>query len=194
MVIIDRKVPGIACDSILVDNRDAAKKAVDILIGNGHTHIGLVTGPEEIYTARERCKGYEQALQEAGLPVDPELIVHSDYTIRGAAAGAKKLLEHSGLTAIFAANYELTMGTMIAVNEAGIRIPEELSLIGFDNQEFARALQPSLTIITQPTGQIARRAAEMILERLESEADPPPREIYLKTEVMEGRSVQRAGG
>jgi LacI family transcriptional regulator len=190
MVIIDRKVPGLACDSILVDNRDAAKKAVDILIQNGHTKIGLVTGPEDIYTARERCRGYELALQEAGLSVSQERIVHSDYTIRGAVAGVKKLLGQSDVTAIFAANYELTMGTMIALNEAGIGIPGELSVIGFDNREFARALHPTLTIITQPTEQIAKQAAEMILERLEGEESPPSREIYLQTEVMEGKSVQ----
>jgi LacI family transcriptional regulator len=105
-------------------------------------------------------------------------------------AGVKTLLERADVTAIFAANYELTMGTMIALNEAGIGIPGELSVIGFDNREFARALHPSLTIITQPTEQIARQAAEMILERLESEENFPSREIYLQTEVMEGKSVQ----
>ncbi|MBO5154713.1 MAG: LacI family DNA-binding transcriptional regulator [Eubacterium sp.] len=191
IVIIDRKLPQIACDSILVDNRDAARKAVDILIENGHRHIGLITGPEEIYTAKERYYGYETALSEAGIQVDPGLVVHSDYTIRGAVAGVEKLLDaHPEVTALFAANYEMTMGTMIVLNERGISIPEEISVIGFDNREFARALHPTLTIITQPTEAIAAQVAETILHRLENGEQITPQESYLKTEVMVGKSVK----
>lgn len=192
IVIIDRKLPQIACDSVLVDNRDAAKKAVDILIRNGHRKIGLITGPEEIYTAKERYFGYESALQEAGITVDPGLVVHSDYTIRGAVAGVEKLLDgHPEVTALFAANYEMTMGTMIALNERGISIPDEMSVIGFDNREFARALHPRLTIITQPTEAIAEQVAQTILDRLEHGKETTPKEIYLQTEVMAGRSVKQ---
>lgn len=191
IIIIDRLLPQIACDSILVDNRDAAKKAVNILIENGHRNIGLITGPEEIYTAKERFLGYEMALREAGIPVDAGLVVHSDYTIRGAVSGVERLLEaYPGMTALFAANYEMTMGAMIALNERGISIPQELSVIGFDNREFARALHPALTIITQPTDAIAARAAEMMLCRLE-QGESAPQEIYLKTEVMAGKSVRQ---
>lgn len=191
IVIIDRKLPQIACDSILVDNRDAAKKAVDILIQNGHRHIGLITGPEDIYTAKERYYGYEAALSEAGITADPELVVHSDYTIRGAVAGVEQLLDaHPEVTALFAVNYEMTMGTMIVLNERGISIPEEMSVIGFDNREFARALHPTLTIITQPTEAIAAQVAETILNRLENGEQIMPKETYLKTEVMVGKSVK----
>lgn len=191
IVIIDRKLPQIACDSVLVDNRDAAKKAVDILINNGHRHIGLITGPEEIYTAKERYNGYETALSEAGIQIDPGLVVHSDYTIRGAVSGVEKLLDaHPEVTALFAANYEMTMGTMIVLNERGISIPEQMSVIGFDNREFARALHPTLTIITQPTEAIAAQVAETILDRLEQGEQTAPKELYLKTEVMIGKSVK----
>lgn len=191
IVIIDRKLPQIACDSVLVDNRDAAKKAVDILIQNGHRNIGLITGPEDIYTAKERYYGYESALSEAEITINPDLVVHSDYTIRGAVAGVEKLLDaHPEVTALFAANYEMTMGTMIVLNERGISIPEEMSVIGFDNREFARALHPTLTIITQPTEAIAAQVAETILDRLEHEEQTAPQESYLKTEVMVGKSVK----
>lgn len=192
IIIIDRKLPQIACDSILVDNRDAAKKAVDILIENGHRHIGMITGPEDIYTARERYLGYESALGEAGIDIDPGLVVHSDYTIRGAVTGVEKLLDaHPEVTALFAANYEMTMGTMIVLNERGISIPNEMSVIGFDNREFARALHPTLTIITQPTEAIAEQAARIILERLETEQPHQNEELYLQTEVMLGKSVKK---
>ncbi len=191
IVIIDRKLPQIYCDSVLVDNRDAAGKAMEILIKNGHKKIGLITGPEDIYTAKERSLGYEAALSKAGIPVDPNLVVHCDYTIRGAVAGVEKLLdEHPEVTALFAANYEMTMGAMIVLSERGISIPQKMSVIGFDNQEFARALHPKLTIITQPTEAIASQVAQIMLERLEGDKQSLPREIYLKTEVMTGKSVK----
>lgn len=191
IVIIDRKLPQIYCDSVLVDNRDAAGKAMEILIKNGHKKIGLITGPEDIYTAKERSLGYEAALSKTGIPVDPNLVVHCDYTIRGAVAGVEKLLdEHPEVTALFAANYEMTMGAMIVLSERGISIPQKMSVIGFDNQEFARALHPKLTIITQPTEAIASQVAQIMLERLEGDKQSLPREIYLKTEVMTGKSVK----
>lgn len=190
IVIIDRRLPQIHCDSVLVDNRDAAKKAADILIENGHRNIGIVNGPKEIYTARERYLGYETALRGAGISVWPGLVVESDYTIGGAVAGLTAMLDaHPEVTAIFAANYEMTVGTMIVLNERGIRIPQDMSVIGFDNREFARALHPTLTIITQPTGEIARQAAQTMLARLENEDKTPPQERYLLTEVMQGKSV-----
>ena len=192
IVVIDRKLPEIACDSILVDNRDAAKKAVNILIENGHRSIGMVNGPADIYTAKERYLGYEAALREAGIPIDPALVASSDYTIKGAVAGVEALLDaRPGVTALFAANYEMTVGTMIVLNERGIRIPQEISVIGFDNREFARALHPALTIITQPTEAIAKQAAHTMLERLEHGDRTAPRESYLLTEVMQGKSVRR---
>ena len=186
IIIIDRKLPQLVCDSILVDNRDAAKKAVDILIEHGHRQIGMITGPEEIYGL---------ALESAGLTPDPGLVVHTDYTIRGGVAGMEHLLDtHPEVTAVFAANYEMTMGTMIALNERGISIPDQISVIGFDNREFARALHPTLTIITQPTEAIAKQAADTMLKRLgQSETDQreTPEELYLQTKVMVGKSVRR---
>ncbi len=194
VIVIDRKLPKLFCDSILVDNRTAAKQAVDILLQNGHRSIGLLTGPADVYTAKERYLGYVEALRAAGITPEEDLIVHSDYTIRGAAEGAARLLDtHPEMTALFAANYELTMGAMIVLNERGIAIPDEISVIGFDNREFARALQPALTIITQPTEAIAQQAAELMLQRLEAEekAADVPQERYLQTEVMLGRSVRK---
>lgn len=195
IVVIDRKLSEVSCDSVLVDNRDAAKKAVDILIQNGHRNIGMVNGPGDVYTARERYFGYAEALRGAGLSVDDALVVSSDYTIKGAVAGVEAMLaEHPEVTALFAANYETTIGTMIVLNERGVEIPREMSVIGFDNREFARALHPALTIIAQPTEAIAQRAAKTMLSRLEYETQEPPMEYCLKTEIMMGKSVYKLSG
>ena len=95
------------------------------------------------------------------------------------------------MTAVFVTNYEMTMGAMIGVNELGIQIPEQLSVIGFDNLQFARACRPKLTIVSQPTDGIAREVARIMLEHLEKreeEAEEPFME-KLQTEIIEGKSV-----
>lgn len=94
------------------------------------------------------------------------------------------------MTAVFVTNYEMTMGAVIAVNELGIKVPDKLSLIGFDNLEFARACSPRLTIVSQPTEEIGREAAEIMLSRLKGEAAPPLICKTLQTEIIPGMSIK----
>ena len=134
IVLIDRRIQGISCDSVLVDNRKAAEDAVQCFIKNGHRNIGIIGGPEGIFTAQERLAGYSKALKEAGIPIRGSLIFHGDYTIQGGVRGLEELVrDNPDMTAVFVTNYEMTMGAMIGVNELGIKIPEQLSMIGFDN-------------------------------------------------------------
>ena len=94
------------------------------------------------------------------------------------------------MTAIFVSNYEMTMGAIIEINELGIRIPDELSFIGFDNVEFAKASIPKLSIVTQPTEEIARHVAALMLKRLEESGDTDGHQaVKLKTSFVEGKSV-----
>ena len=169
IVLIDRRIQGISCDSVLVDNRKAAEDAVQCFIKNGHRNIGIIGGPEGIFTAQERLAGYSKALKEAGIPIRGSLIFHGDYTIQGGVRGLEELVRSNpDMTAVFVTNYEMTMGAMIGVNELGIKIPEQLSMIGFDNLQFARACNPKLTIVSQPTDGIAREVARIMLEHLEN--------------------------
>ena len=145
IVLIDRKIQGISCDSVLVDNKRAAEDAVQCFIQKGHRNIGIIGGPEGIFTAQERLAGYCKALNEVGIPVRESLIFHGDYTIQGGVRGLEELVQRNpDMTAVLVTNYEMTMGAMIGINELGIRIPEQLSLIGFDNLQFARACSPKL--------------------------------------------------
>ena len=169
IVLIDRRIQGISCDSVLVDNRKAAEDAVQCFIKNGHRNIGIIGGPEGIFTAQERRSGYSKALKEAGIQIRGSLIFHGDYTIQGGVRGLEELVRSNpDMTAVFVTNYEMTMGAMIGVNELGIKIPEQLSMIGFDNLQFARACNPKLTIVSQPTDGIAREVARIMLEHLEN--------------------------
>lgn len=191
IVLIDRRIQGMSCDSVLVDNHEAAGKAVTLLLENGHKNIGIIGGPRDIFTAQERLEGYIKAHERAGIPVRESLIYHGDYTIQGGVRGLEELVSRNpDMTAVFVTNYEMTMGAVIGINELGIRIPEQLSLIGFDNLQFARACSPKLTIVSQPTQQIAREAARRILLRLDHEAPAALTEKF-QTEIFMGKSIKK---
>jgi LacI family transcriptional regulator len=198
IVVIDRKINGFNCDYVLVDNLTAAKNAVQKLINKGHTRIGIVGGPEDVFTAQERMLGYKLALMEAGIAPEERLIEHGDYTIDSGVKCLKRLVQNNkDMTAVFVANYEMTVGVVIGINELGIKIPEELSVIGFDNVEFARACKPKLTIVTQPKEEIGKNVAEIILQRIEennsksnSNQETEYKILKLQTDIMEGNSVR----
>lgn len=197
IVLIDRKIQGISCDSVLVDNKRAAEDAVQCFIQKGHRNIGIIGGPEGIFTAQERLAGYCKALNEVGIPVRESLIFHGDYTIQGGVRGLEKLVrDNPDMTAVLVTNYEMTMGAMIGINELGIRIPEQLSLIGFDNLQFARACSPKLTIVSQPTDEIAKEVARIMLEHLENGKQEGEESFSekLRTEIIEGKSVSFLNG
>lgn len=132
-MLIDRKIPGIFSDCVLVDNEKAAERAVDLLFEKGHRNIGLIGGPREIYTAQERLRGYCNAHKKRSIPVQESLVYHGDYTMQGGVRALEDLVKRNPhMTAVFVVNYEMTMGAVIGVNELGIKIPRELSLVGFD--------------------------------------------------------------
>lgn len=191
VVLIDRKLPGIECDCVLIDNEGAARDAVQKLIQAGHKKIGMIAGPTAVYTSKERCQGYRKALREAGMEPEDRMIVRGDYTLAGGADAMRRLLEKNpDMTAVFASNYEMTMGAIIAINELGIKIPNQISFIGFDNVEFAQASTPRLSIVTQPTKEIGRHVSELILERLEENNKNHQGEIIrLQAGFMDGKSI-----
>lgn len=195
IVMIDRKINGVACDYVLVDNLTAAKNATQILIDNGHKRIGMIGGPEDVFTAQERMLGYRLALMEAGIVPEDRLIENGDYTINGGARCLENLVRNNkDMTAVFVANHEMTMGAVIGINELGVKIPEELSVIGFDNTEFARACKPKLTIVTQPKDEIGKHVAELILKRIEENKNEDEIEykiLKLQTDIMEGNSIRK---
>lgn len=192
VVLIDRKVEGVALDTILVDNEKLAYKAVNHLIQAGHRRIGLVLGPENLYTSRKRFAGCAAALKEAGIPIDPSLVRHSDYQIAGGLAAFAALLDRPDWpTSIFTTNYETTFAAGLIINERGLSIPQDLSWIGFDSLSMAQIFKPRLTIVAQPVRQIGETAAELILERMSGQGGPDleAREVILPGELIEGLST-----
>ena len=191
-----RKLVSPLClSTVLVDNVNAAEKAVGMLVEQQHQKIGLIGGPDEVFTARQRMLGYMKALKDHGIAVDEKLICHGDYTIQGGVQAVEELVkENPDMTAVFVTNYEMTMGAVIGLNEMGVSMPEEISLVGFDNLPFARACRPALTIVSQPTEKIARETAQIMLERLEGREELPDHIVRkLQTDIFMGKSIRRQG-
>ena len=169
---------------------NASYNAVEHLITRGHREIGIICGPQDIYTAQERLKGYLRVHEDYGMQVD-ENIKYGDYGIQSGYDMMKSFIKESGrVDAVFVTNYEMTLGAVMAINEMNIRIPDELSFIGFDNQHLATVVKPNLTIVVQPIRQIGECAAELLLRRLNGDKTNHPAVYRLKTELHEGHSVR----
>ncbi len=192
IVLIDRSLEGNNFDVVLTDNINGSYDAVEQLIYRGHNRIGIICGPEEHYTAIERLTGYNRVHKDYGLVIDEELIRFGNYQVEG---GYEEFIELMKLkfppTAIFVTNYEMTLGTIMGINEMNIKIPDELSLIGYDNLQLAKIVKPSLSIVTQPMEKIGQTAANLILKRLNKDMTNFPSIYRLKSEVIIKESVKK---
>lgn len=156
--------------SHLIDDVAAAKEAAAYLIGLGHRRIGIIKGDPSHPAAEARLLGYTQAFYDAGLQPDLDLIESGMFTFEsGFEAGKRLLARGERPTAILAQNDEMAVGAMTAAREAGLSVPEQLSIVGFDDSEVSRIVWPRLTTIRQPVFEMAAAAADMLIRQLEGE-------------------------
>lgn len=190
VILIDRSIKSIDCDVVLADNLNAAYNAVELLITKGHRRIGIICGPQNIYTAQERLKGYIRIHEDYELEIDRELIKYGDYEIQSGITLMNEFLDQpNSPTAVFVTNYEMTLGAVMALNSRNIAIPNELSLIGFDNIQLANVVKPRLAIVVQPMQQIGETAANLLIRRMKGDRSGFPALFRLKTEIVEGESI-----
>lgn len=189
VVLIDRVINSVrdAVSCVLVDNVSISARAVQQLIDLGHTKIGIVVGPRDVFTSQQRLLGYNQAFVSSGLVPDPDMIVFGDYQIKGGRDAAQELI-HRGATALFTTNYEMTLGALIAINDLGISVPGELSFIGFDNMQLSEVYRPRLAIVTQPLDELGEQTAQLLLERL-ADRRTLPRTVTLPADICPGDSL-----
>jgi DNA-binding LacI/PurR family transcriptional regulator len=194
VMLIDRTIPDLKgkVDSVIIDNVAISREATEVLIKNGHRNIGIITGPENTYTADRRLQGYCEALEENGIPVRPENIARVDFTVEGGMNGLKKLLaKRTDITAIFAVNHMVTLGSLMGIRAKGLKMPDDISFIGFDSMDWAKINVPSLTIVEQPMKSIGRQAAELFIKRLGRKSDAMPKQaIILSATLNIGESVR----
>jgi len=164
IVCLDRDIDSRSIPLVQVDNRLGGRIATEHLIDLGHTRIGHVTGAGELGISDERLAGYRDALTGAGLPVDFQLVEEGRFTDDGGHDAARRLLEREpGVTAIFAANDLSALGVLNAVAEAGRRVPDDVSVVGFDDLHLSAYTAPPLTTIRQPAVEIATLATEILI-------------------------------
>jgi LacI family transcriptional regulator len=155
-----------------VDNRDGAVQAVRHLIELGHRRIATITGPLYMVAAMDRRDGYKQALAEAAIPIRPDLIVESDFTQAGAYGAMHQVLQLAERpTAVFTGSDVMAAGALRALHEVGLRVPEDMALVSFDDLPLASILTPPLTTVHQPLNELGAAAADLLLDRLEQPDD-----------------------
>lgn len=191
VVAIDRRVSAFECDSVLVDNEAAAFDATTHLIGLGHRRIAMLSGPNSASTASEREEGYRRAIAAAGLEPDERLVERGDFREETACTLARQLLDRVEPTAFFAVNNLTTFGVLRAAREARLRVPMDISIVGFDDPNVGRLVEPPLTAIAQPTWDLGRAAADLLFRR-QAGPESPPAHVQLAADLIVRGSTSRA--
>jgi LacI family transcriptional regulator len=187
IVQLERALPGLDADLVLAGQEEGAWQATRHLIGLGHRAIACVSGPADLPRARERVAGYLRAMEEAGLPVAPGRIVHDAFTSAGGHAAFARLLgQPHPPSAVFVTSDLMALGALCAAGRAGVRIPGELSIIGYDDIDAAVYTNPPLTTVAPPKRDMARLAIEQLIERIKGSAAP------LRATALAGTLVVRA--
>jgi LacI family transcriptional regulator len=168
VVVLDEDVPNADVARIFVENEEGAVAATRFLIEAGHRRIAHVGGPEDLFSARERFRGFARALTEVGLAVDPALVRFGDYDrASGLAAICSLMSEPSARpTAIFTGSDYLAVGVLQGLQQLGIRAPDDLSIVSFDDMPFAELLHPPLTTVRQPIEEMGRLGVRTLLAQL----------------------------
>lgn len=182
------------CLTIIAENHAGATTAMEYLIGLGHRRIGFISGRPDLQSAQRRLQGYQDALGQAKIPFEPELIAGGDFSTETGRLCARKLLSLPDRpTAIFAANDQSAIGTIEAASEMGLRVPEDLSVIGFDNIPEAAYFNPALTTIDQFIGKMGHVATEILIEMIQGE--PLESDLYkMPTQLVVRDSCRTIAG
>ncbi len=177
-------LPGEQLTVVDVDNVEGGFQATHHLVSCGHRRIGMITGPADWKSVKDRSEGYRRALETAGIPFDPRCVVHGDWSYEGGYRAMQQLLLQSPeITALFAQNDCMAIGAMLALRETGRRIPEDIAVVGFDDIPAAAYCYPPLTTMRQPMQEVGRVATRLLLELIQ---DPSTerKEVLLKAELV----------
>ncbi|TLS52905.1 LacI family transcriptional regulator [Paenibacillus antri] len=194
-VILDREVPGIEADHVLGDSREGARRLVEHLLALGHRRIAMVGGRQDVSTARLRYAGYLEALKLADVPFDSALVHDVGYTaVEGFAFVDALLSAEAPPTAVFAANNFLALAVIRALRERGVRVPEDLSVVCFDDFGESIVLDPFLTVARQPAYEFGSLGMQLLIERIQGAAGAAPRKIVLPSELVVRQSSSALTG
>jgi DNA-binding LacI/PurR family transcriptional regulator len=189
VVCIDRLPKGWDGDSVTANNQSGAYRATQHLIKMGHKRLAVITGPLHLTNAEERLNGFKQAVEEAGLELPPEYVQETTFDKQGGASKTKLLLRLiPPPTAISAGNDMIALGVLTAIREAGLRCPDEVSVMGFDDLDIAEITNPALSSVSQSGYQLGMTAARILLERIAGDSGPA-KHVVIETSMKIRDSV-----
>ena len=189
VVVIDRRVP-VDVDTVRCDSEGGAYQLTQHLLDLGHRHIAILSGSPAVSTAEDRVAGYRRALADAGLPVDEAYIFHREFTQTAGAEMAQQAMARQTLalsprpTALFAVNNFIAIGALKALREMALRVPDDVSLVAFDDLPQALVIEPFLTVASQPAYEMGRRATEVLLQRLYGNVPETFQHVILPTTLI----------
>jgi LacI family transcriptional regulator/LacI family repressor for deo operon, udp, cdd, tsx, nupC, and nupG len=189
VVCVDRSLAKVKTDLVEVDNYQGALEAVNHLIEKGHERIGLIEGRAHVSTSRERRRGYLDALAAHGITARKEHMRAGDFKQESGRVLANELLAlRKPPSALFVCNNLMTVGALAAIHHRGLRIPQDVAVVGFDDLPWAEALDPPPTVVRQPAYEVGRGAMELLLKRI-MEPERPPVTLRLRPELVIRRST-----
>ncbi len=190
LVVVDRSVWA-PVDTVLSDSVGGAYQLTCHLLDAGHTHIAMLSGPREVSTAVDRVAGYRRALTEAGIPVDERMVIYGTFTQPGGYEMTQQVLALTPRpTAYFAANNFIAIGVLRALRDAGLRVPDNVALVAFDDLPPTFAMDAFLTVVAQRAYEMGQIATRLLLKRLKEPEPQGPEEIVLPIDLLVRRSSQ----
>ncbi len=184
VVVLDRRVADAGVDVVRCDSEGGAYELGKLLASLGHCAVATLVGPAGVSTADDRVAGFQRALVEAGIAAGAQTY-HGVFTVAsGREMTARAMAASPRPTALFAANNFLAIGALNALREAGLRVPEDVALVGFDDLPPALVTFPFLTVAAQPAYEMGQRAVRLLLDRIEGRAPTEPQEVVLPTELI----------
>jgi len=193
VVEVDRRLARVPCDAVVIDNERGGRDATAHLLAAGHRRVALLVADTDWTTDAGRLRGYVQAHEAAAVPVDERLIVRVRFHAPDAEARVGALLETERPTAVFAANNALGELAWRLARRRGLALPRDLSLVVFDDVPWMEMVEPAITCVAQPTVEMGRRAAALLLGRTDAPAAPPRVELLHPELVVRGSSGSPSG-
>jgi LacI family transcriptional regulator len=191
VVVVDRILDHVDVDAVITDNHLSGCLAAKHLLENGHHRIGLLRGPSNVNPSAQRVIGFLNTLQESGVYQPDNLVYNGDFHSESGYIGCRKFLELAPRpTAIFACNDLMAIGALRAIHEQGLKVPDDISLIGHDDIEWASFTQPALTTIAQPIQELSELAIDLLLDRMKNPV-LSPRRYTLPNRLIIRQSTRR---
>lgn len=191
VVWVDRTAVGIEGDVVAGDDLLGGYIATRHLLQQGHTRIAFIAGPAGLMTSEERERGYRLALKETGIIPEEDLIARGNFQFESGRRAMTEILNRTTPTALFASNDLMALGAMEVITEAGLRIPQDIAVVGYDNIVFARLAKPPLTTVEQPSYMIGLTACEMLMERMAQKELPVQKKLFKPNLIVRASSQEK---